>query len=76
MTQEIDLVQQLMSEGYRAGSPSAETERFDREVLSDCHCTACGNPTLLYKPFIKWLKDRLSYRPLAVCPACGEAQEF
>lgn len=69
MTQEIDLVQQLMSEGYRAGSPSAETESLG-------HCTACGNPTLLYKPFIKWLKDRLSYRPLAVCPACGEAQEL
>lgn len=47
---------------------------IDNEVCAESKCTFCGHLGVECHPFIN---ERIhSYRAFAVCPACGEAEEF
>jgi hypothetical protein len=58
--------------GYAAGPPGRQAEAIDREVCAEAECSACGQRGLGYHPFTRGR----SYRAIAVCPACGQAEEF
>ena len=45
---------------------------IDREICAEAHCAACGRQGLEYRPFTR----PGSYRAFAVCPVCGDTQEF
>lgn len=47
---------------------------IDVEVCAESNCTHCGHHGLECVPFIK--EAHHSYRAFAVCPECGEAEEF
>ena len=52
----------------------------DAEICRESHCAACGRQGLEYRPFTRpgspSLGLRASYRAFAVCPVCGDTQEF
>ena len=70
-----ELRAELLREGYLPVAPSSgdpELDQIDPDVSRQARCPGCGGYGLEYRPFSK----HGSYRAFAVCPACGEAQEF
>lgn len=47
---------------------------IDVQVCAESTCEHCGHKGLECKPFINI--EHKSYRAFAVCPECGEAEEF
>lgn len=47
---------------------------IDNEVCSESKCSFCGHCGVECVPFVN--EHTHSYRAFAVCPACGEAEEF
>jgi len=47
---------------------------IDIDVCRKSTCEHCGHKGLECHPFIN--RERKSYRAFAVCPECGEAEEF
>lgn len=68
----------LEVEGYQAGhGPRSrlaliDGEAVDQEACRQATCPCCGQQGLEYHPFHK----PGSYRAFAVCPKCGDTQEF
>ena len=69
---------ELELDGYEPGhgprSPLAlvDGEAIDREACEESNCPCCGRHGLEFHPFHK----PGSYRGFAVCPQCGDTQEF
>ena len=58
----------LYDEGYKEGG----WNDIDAGVLSVSHCSNCEHKGLDYHP----MRKPESYRAFAVCPKCGNVQEF
>jgi hypothetical protein len=73
-----ELDRRLRSAGYRPGSPSAEVAAADAGVCARIACPRCSRAGLDYRPYVHpELGGAVGgYRPLAVCYACGCAEEF
>ena len=72
-------------DGYRPAP--APYEALGAPGLADATCDHCGHQGLDYRGFYRppqqqrlgphgWHCMAASYRPFAVCPTCGTAQEF
>lgn len=62
---------------YQPGWPTwglIDGASIDIQVCAESTCDNCGHKGLQCKPFIK--PEIKSYRAFAVCPECGEAEEF
>ena len=67
----------LTDQGFRVGQPSTVIAVKDAAICAAAHCGHCGHQGLTYHSYIhpgRWPQG--SYRALASCPACGEAEEF
>ena len=74
-----DLDARLRDDGYRPGVPSAEVAAADAGTCARIACAECRRPGLDYRPYVHpALRGRGPdwYRALAVCEACGRAEEF
>ncbi len=71
-----DMDRRLRLAGYRPGSPSAEVAAADAGVCARIACPECQSPGLDYRPYVRPMDSNGGYRPLAVCGACGVAEEF
>lgn len=58
--------------GYSIGAPSADVAALDRPICTESECSDCGHVGMDYRPIHKG--D--SYRAFAVCPECGNTEEF
>lgn len=60
------------------GLPGAPTrvgqaaQQIDRQACADSPCEECGHQGLSYQPW----DLRGAYVAIAICPACGHAEEF
>lgn len=62
---------------YEGGFPTwgiIDGGSIDIQVCAESTCEHCGHKGLQVRPFIN--RERKSYRAFAVCPECGEADEF
>jgi hypothetical protein len=69
----------LRAEGYAPRAPSAEVVAQDEWTCVRLVCPGCSRPDLAYRPYLGHRgrrNGRAEYRPLAVCPRCGDALEF
>lgn len=73
---------ELKADGYYPGrpvghgateKPLAEAIASDAEICRQSECSECGHQGLECKPHIN---DQGDYRPVSVCPECGDAVEF
>ncbi len=76
-----DLHADLLADGYRPGAPPPGPfggQDIDAGVCAEAHCSACGRQGLDFHPYRRPAQEgqRASYRAVAACPACGEAEEF
>ena len=76
-----NLISEFGLEGYEERAVSEETGAEDKAMVAHWECRECGHKGLNYWPFTKYLgrvsgNSRFSYRPFAVCPVCGYAEEF
>ncbi len=69
--------QELYDAGYRQGTPNwglIDGASIDLEVCAESECKKCEHKGMDYKPFVR--DNPRSYRAFAVCPKCGDRQEF
>ncbi|MDX6645446.1 MAG: hypothetical protein QOK40_1173 [Miltoncostaeaceae bacterium] len=68
----------LRAEGYRPGRPDRHTALEDAGVCMRAVCPRCHARGLVYRPYIHPVRRAAGggYRALAVCAACGAAEEF
>lgn len=62
----------LTMEEPRTKEPSFESQRLDAQAVKDCECSACGHKGLRYR----WEPGIEHYHAFAVCPECGNEEEF
>jgi hypothetical protein len=66
----------LLQEGYENKRPAYtglfDAAQIDADVCADSSCSECGHRGLEYHPRVK----PGSYRAFAVCPKCGNEEEF
>jgi hypothetical protein len=70
---------ELRLAGYRPARPPSDTATAD-ELWCLLHaCPDCRTTSLQYRPYLKAAADgasRATYRALALCRACGQAEEL
>ena len=62
---------------YERGFPNwglIDGSSIDIGVCEESTCTQCGHKGLECVPFIN--REHKSYRAFAICPICGNAEEF
>jgi hypothetical protein len=74
-----ELDRRLRAEGLEPRVPAGEVAAQDEGTCVRLACRNCRRRGLVYRPYAdREFKGNASgrYRPLAVCPRCGEAIEF
>jgi hypothetical protein len=70
----------LLADGFRPGAPSRIAHEADSAIAEEADCDECGRRGLVYHAFTRQPKELSSpttvYVAVAVCPACGAAEEF
>jgi hypothetical protein len=70
-----ELIENGELDGYQPGRPTPgiiDGASIDAEVCDKATCSNCGHRGMEYYPYVQ----PGSYRAFAVCPNCGEAEEF
>ncbi len=71
------LLAALRAAGYGDGAPSVEVASADGAMCDAWPCDLCGHIGLDFYPMVRRGDDgSLSYRAVAVCPACGAGTEL
>lgn len=69
-----DMILDLLNDGYKMGAPGIIGATIDSQVCLESKCSKCGHSGMEYHPYSK--PEVYSYRAFAVCPDCGDWEEF